>query len=345
MPAIGILGCRSTTRYLWTELRAQLPIAALITISPSLAESQRVADYDDLSDIGKANPKSAFYVAKSYNLSAAEDRSFFQQAELDLLFVMGWQRIIPASILDGLRIGAFGMHGSSRNLPSGRGRSPMNWSIIEGRQWFFTNLFKYLPGIDDGPVVDTACFSIRDSDTAESLHFKNSLAMVDLIRRNIDDLLSGTANLIPQAARQATYYPKREPSDSIIDWTWGVIEIDRHIRAVSPPFSGAFSFANEARVVIDRASVLYTDLEQHPFRQAQPGLVCAVMPNGKFCVRAVGGVLLVHEHRIEGNATIERGTQLNSPGESIRHFPRNELGFHDLPPESSTGTGAVAAKP
>lgn len=46
----------------------------------------------------------------------------------------------------------------------------MNWSLIEGRKWFHTNLFKFQAGIDDGPIVDTFTFSITDADTGETLH-------------------------------------------------------------------------------------------------------------------------------------------------------------------------------
>jgi UDP-4-amino-4-deoxy-L-arabinose formyltransferase/UDP-glucuronic acid dehydrogenase (UDP-4-keto-hexauronic acid decarboxylating) len=327
MSRVAIFGCKSTTRYLYRELSQFLPIAAIVTISPEKAADQQVADYDDLTDlVGETE----VHVAERYQLTGASDLAYFEAQRFDIGFVAGWQRIIPDAVLATLSRGAYGMHGSSQDLPFGRGRSPMNWSIIEGRGWFFTNLFRYLPGVDDGPVADTLCFSINASDTAETLHFKNLLSMVHLVRRNIDGLLAGTAPLREQPQAEPTYYPKRDPADSIIDWGSDVAAIDRHVRAVAPPFSGAFSFIGERRVTILRAAPFYTDVEAHPFHDAAPGTVCMVLPNGKFGVRCVGGVLLVHEHQIDG-APIAPGDLLHSPDAAIKRFPRNRFGMFDLP--------------
>jgi methionyl-tRNA formyltransferase len=324
----AILGCKSTTRYLFHGVRDVVPIEALVTISPELGLKHDVADYDDLGDLGTSVQ---VHRAASYSLGSSEDLEFFGSARFDFLLVAGWQRLIPDSVLGTLRTGAFGMHGSSQDLPSGRGRSPLNWSIVEDRRWFFTNLFRYLPGIDDGPIVDSACFSINASDTAESLHIKNLLSMVALVRRHAVGLETGELPLREQGEGEPTYYPKRTPGDSLIDWRKDVFALDRHIRAVAPPFNGAFSFAASGRVMIDRATILFTDIEAHPFLGQQPGKICAILPTGKFCVRTVGGVLLVHEYRLGSDFSLQEGDMLRSPPEEIREFPRNPQGFFDLP--------------
>lgn len=327
-PRIAIIGCKSATRYLYRELAKSMRIDALVTISPEMAQKHRVAGYDDLSDLAAGLES---HVAHRYALTAEVDFAFFERHRFDVVFVAGWQRLIPDRILQTFARGAFGMHGSAQNLPFGRGRSPMNWSLIEGRRWFFTNLFRYLPGADDGPVIDTACFSINQSDDAETLHFKNLLAMVDLVRKNAAAISDGSARMQPQPSVEPTYYPKREPEDGIIDWEADIFQIERFIRAVAPPFDGAYSFIGEARCVIERAALFYTDLEGHPFQTEPVGTVCAVLPNGKFCIRGVGGVLLVHSARVEGEAKVEPGLQFHSPDALIRRFPRNRHGHFDLP--------------
>ena len=97
------------------------------------------------------------YTSHKYSLKSEEDFAFSKN-NFQIGFVVGWQRLIPENILDTF-IGVFGMHGSAMKLPKGRGRSPMNWSIIEGRKVFYTNLFKYNSGADDGDVLDTFKFS------------------------------------------------------------------------------------------------------------------------------------------------------------------------------------------
>ena len=74
----------------------------------------------------------------------------------------------------------------------------MNWSIIEGRKYFYTNLFKYNPGVDDGDIVDTVKFSITSKDNAETMHYKNMISMKFLILKNLSDFFNNTLNYIPQ---------------------------------------------------------------------------------------------------------------------------------------------------
>lgn len=312
MTRLCLFGCKATTRWLHAHLP---PVAAVVTIPPALARD--VADYDDLSDLPGA------WHAARYSL--AGDEGWFEGQGFDVGLVMGWQRLIPAAVLQAFRCGVYGMHGSARGLPYGRGRSPMNWALIEGRESFETNLFRYLPGVDDGPVVATTRFSIQPGDTAETMHFKNLLAMAAMVRSALPGIADGMLEARPQPEGEPTYYPKREPGDGAIDWAANVRDVDRLVRAVARPFAGAFAFLRGERLTIWRAGILYTDLEAHPFRGAAPGEVVAVLPGGKVAIRCAGGVLLAHEW--EG-PELGEGDRLDAA--DVRRFPRNALGGFDV---------------
>ena len=290
---ILLFGCKATSLFVLENLQLPYPITDIITITPAAGEKFQVADYCDLRDAA-AQKGITLYQAKTYSLRAAEDQDYINSLQADIAFVIGWQRLIPAPILSGLRIGAFGMHGSSMNLPLGRGRSPMNWSIIEGRTVFYTNLFRYDPGVDSGDVIDTFKFQITDKDTAETMHFKNTLAMKHLIEQNIDRLLSDTFMAYPQDdSIEPTYYPKRTPADSLIDWNHDVNVIERFIRAVCPPFNGAFSFLGNQKIRILRAQLF--DLNDYGYEKLAAGTIAAVFPNGKFLIKCFGGLLLIND--------------------------------------------------
>ncbi|MBK6620302.1 MAG: hypothetical protein IPG32_05265 [Saprospirales bacterium] len=326
---IAVFGCKATTLFLLDNLLIPYQVRHLITIGPDLGEKHDVADYFDLKETASASGMEV-YRAKSYSLKNKEDQDYLKSLQLDLAFVVGWQRLLPSEVLAGLRIGAFGMHGSSMNLPLGRGRSPMNWSIIEGRQVFYTNLFRYDPGVDSGDVVDTFKFEIGPRDTAETMHFKNTLAMKFLIERNIERLVHDDFTTTPQdTSIVPTYYPKRNPSDSLIDWSMDVHALERFIRAVTRPFNGAFTYAGEQPVVIYDAQVF--DLNEFGYSALAPGTVAAVFENGKFLVKCFGGLLLVNA--CETKAEIRRGLQFHHNGQSINYFRRNELGYFDLAEE------------
>lgn len=324
--SIVLFGCKDTTLHVARALRALGRRITLVTISPEKGLEQEVAGYLDLTGHGDLFDR--IHVANRYDLKSPEDLGFFKSIECRLGVAMGWQRLVPGEILDEFRTGVFGMHGSSQDLPHGRGRSPMNWSIIEGRQWFYTNLFKYQSGVDDGPILDTECFSIHESDTAETLHYKNTLSLIGLLRKNLERLDSGQLDLRRQKDHAGSYYPKRAPSDGLIDWNDLIFNLERLIRAVGKPFAGAFSYLGGAQVKFHRCGIFYTDLEAHQFKSHAYGEICDVFPNGKFLVRCNGGVLLVHEFEGAGVA-LKAGDVFVSPAEQVRRFPRNVHGFFD----------------
>ncbi|MFH1920808.1 MAG: formyltransferase family protein [Planctomycetota bacterium] len=327
MKRIGLFGCKHTTLFLLEALLTKVDIAGVVTISPAAGEKFQVADYCNL----KAHCEKQgvpCYVAKKYSLKDSDDADQVANLKLDLAFVIGWQRLVPEEVLSTLSIGAFGMHGSPDDLPKGRGRSPMNWSLIEGRTHFHTNLFRYDAGVDSGDILDTFVFSIQRSDTAETMHFKNTLAMKRLVLRNLDRLLSGQFELRKQRDLTPTFYPKRTPKDSLIDWHQDLFKIESFVRAVTRPFNGAFSFVDSRKVTIWRAHVFETDLVDFGSRDEEPGTIAEVFPNGKFLVRCRGGLLLVHEY--DTSQTLEAGMHLRSPEDAMPTFPTNRHGFHDM---------------
>lgn len=323
-----IFGCKSTTAFLIQEFMKESLVDYVVTISPASAAKAEVADYFDLRKLC-AFLEIPCYVANKYSLKNDDDKREIAKLNPSIGFVIGWQRLIPADILNLFSVGIFGMHGSADDLPLGRGRSPMNWALIERRKFFQTNLFRYDEGIDSGDILDSFVFSIQDSDTAETMHFKNLLAMKMLILKNIDNLRKGKLILKPQRSDiEPTFYPKRNPEDSIIDWNQDIFSIEAHIRAVSKPFSGAFTFYENDKIFIYRAAIFETDLVDYGYKYCKYGEILEIFPNNKFLVRCRGGILLVHEY--EAKAQLKKNNVLYSPQELIKKFHKNDYGYHDL---------------
>jgi len=322
---IVLFGCKDTTLHISRIFRDKGVKINLITISPEKAEEQKVAGFEELTKY--RNLFESIYVAKRYDLKNIDDLEFLKNLNVEVGFSIGWQRLIPSEILDLFQCGVFGMHGSSRDLPFGKGRSPLNWSLIENRKWFYTNLFKYQNGIDNGPIVGKECFSISESDTPETLHYKNLISFSNIVFKNWDNFSNNSLKTFAQQKIKGTFYPKREPEDSIIDWADDIFQIERFIRAVSPPFNGAFSFLDKKKLTIIRASIFYSDLESHSFKCFEYGSILEIFPNNKFLIRANGGVLIVHKYNYKSE--IYKGI-LKSPKNSIKRFKKNMYGFYDL---------------
>lgn len=330
---VCLFGCKTTTLLLARHIQEIFGVDAIVTIDPAKGARAEVADYCDVSEWAAANG-ARVHRSGRYDLDTDEDRAFFTAEAFDIGFVAGWQRLVPSSVLSTFRLGVFGMHGSATNLPRGRGRSPMNWALIEGREVFYTNLFRYDPGVDSGDVVDTFCFTVNPHDTAETLHFKNTLSMVALIRRNRSQFLSGDVKVEAQSDEGATFYPKRSPSDSLIDWAAPIDRVERFIRAVAPPFNGAFSTIGSSKVVIRRAAIF--EFDSVPILEpAKNGEIVEIFPNGKFLVRCPGGTLIVHEHSAECSNPVRLGAVFHDGSIERNDFPLNRHAGHDIAVEDS----------
>jgi methionyl-tRNA formyltransferase len=293
---VAVVGCKFTTKELILGLeRHGFIIDHCVTIGPDKAEEQKVAGYYDLSEFLRSN-SIPYTVAARYDLRSEEDEKSLLSLGMDMLFVIGWERLIPEWWLKKLSIGAFGMHGSSRPLPHGRGRSPLNWSLIQNKNIFYTHMIKYSPGIDDGPIVDFQKFDITPFDDIMTLHFKNTLAMIKLGVKNLPALIDGTATSTPQPKDDtATYYPKRVAEDGIIYWTDNTLGIYNLVRAVTKPYPGAFTYLDDnkdLKVFIWQAFPFDTKLK---WDDGLPGEILEVFDNGMFVVKTADSTLLVKE--------------------------------------------------
>ena len=145
---IAFFGCKTTTLECMQSLINQgFKIDLLVTLSPELGKKNEVAGYCDLYDFSIKN-NIQLIVPKSYSLKKKEDEDILKQHKIDIALVIGWQRLIPEWLLDYISVGAFGMHGSPQPLPRGRGRSPLNWSLLHGKTSLLTtnhSHFSYRP--------------------------------------------------------------------------------------------------------------------------------------------------------------------------------------------------------
>lgn len=294
---VCVAGCKHTTKDLILGLkRLGFEIDYCLTLSPDHAQKEKVSGYYDLSDFLETQ-NIPYYIVDTYTLKSLKDKAFISALNPDMLLVMGWQRLIPDWLLTQLSIGAFGMHGSSKPLPHGRGRSPLNWSLIQNKKTFYTHLFNYHPGVDDGPIVGVQQFDITPFDTALTLHFKNTLSMIKLCHTHLASLLEETAHFTPQPTQGASYYPKREAKDGLIYWEDTTLEIYNLIRAVTTPFPGAFTY-----LTVENRCYTISIWKAIPFdstltwENSKPGEILELFYNGMFVVKTKDSTVLVEEY-------------------------------------------------
>ncbi|MFZ9035192.1 MAG: methionyl-tRNA formyltransferase, partial [Francisellaceae bacterium] len=214
---ICMLGCTEAGHHIIEFLLHHgISIDHFVTIAPERASNLNISGYKNFESLAKSHNIPIYYPQK-YHLKTREDIAFFQEHKFDLIVQGGWQRLIPEEILSSLSIGAIGVHGSSDFLPRGRGRSPMNWSILEGKKRFILQLFMMQPGADNGDIFAYEQFDINEHDTIKTLYYKNAIITKRLLLEYIPKLLTERVSFKKQTG-MVSYYPKRTPEDGQILW-------------------------------------------------------------------------------------------------------------------------------
>jgi methionyl-tRNA formyltransferase len=189
-----------------------------------------------------------------------EIRSAMQRLQPDFLFSFYYRRMLPAEVLALAKRGAYNMHGSL--LPKYRGRVPVNWAVLHGETQTGATLHEMTARPDAGRIVDQQAVPIGPDDTALQVFRRVTDAAEAVLRRSIGRLIDGKAQLRPNDLAKGSYFGGRRPEDGRIDWAKSAREIHNLVRAVAPPYPGAFC---------DRLRILRTKLEDRPAPHAQVG--------------------------------------------------------------------------
>jgi methionyl-tRNA formyltransferase len=177
----------------------------------------------------------------------------------DFLFSFYYRHMLSPDWLRVPAAGALNMHGSL--LPKFRGRAPVHWAILKGETETGASLHYMVEKPDAGALVDSQGVSIGENDTALDVSIKVAAAAASLLARALPKLIAGTAAAQPLDLAHGSYFGRRTPEDGRIDWACAARAIHDLVRAVAPPFPGAFTEVNGCRLAI-----LETRLDPLPAR-------------------------------------------------------------------------------
>ena len=203
--------------------------------------------------------------------------------------------IIPERVIDLPSHGTIQYHPSL--LPLHRGRSAINWAIINGETETGITIFWPDKGIDTGPVLLQKKAPISPTDSLSSL-YRNLLFPqgVEGLVEAIALINEGHAPKIVQDESQATYEPPCEGQLADIQWFRPAEQVFNHIRGCDPQPGAATTFRQEV--------IRMSDVELG--QRVGPGMfgeVLAVDESG-IQVALNGGTLLVRRIRREGERPV-----------------------------------------
>jgi methionyl-tRNA formyltransferase len=173
-----------------------------------------------------------------------------REVAADVMVVVAYGQILPASLLNAPRLGTLNVHASL--LPAHRGAAPIEWSILGGDTETGVTIMQMDAGVDTGPILAQARVPLPADATAGPLEGQLADLGARLMVRTLDDFASGRVTPVPQPAEGATYAPRLTSQDGKLDpATMSAQEIDRRVRALSERL-GCWITLNGAEVKVIR---------------------------------------------------------------------------------------------
>jgi methionyl-tRNA formyltransferase len=177
----------------------------------------------------------------------------FKKIAPDYIFSFYYRYLISTSILDTARIAALNMHGSL--LPKYRGRAPVNWAVLHGETETGASLHIMEAKPDAGDIVGQEAVPIDPDEDATAVFTKVSNAAVHVMQTALPALLEGRVPRTPNVLANGSYFSGRKPEDGRIQWSQNALQVHNLIRAVAPPYPGAFADWQGARMVIAKSKL------------------------------------------------------------------------------------------
>jgi methionyl-tRNA formyltransferase len=216
----------------------------------------------------------------------------------DFLFSFYYRHLLPPALLAMARRGAYNMHGSL--LPKYRGRVPINWAVLHGERETGATLHAMVEKPDAGGIVDQMAVPILPDDRALEVFRKVTTAAEIVLDRALPALLDGSARPVAQDLSKGAYFGGRKPEDGRIDWKQGARAIHDLVRAVAPPYPGAFTDLQGERLRVLRTRVLpEPDRRGSPVLRAEGGRLVAQCADGArlvFLECEMGGAPFTAQH-------------------------------------------------
>lgn len=226
-------------RCLEALLSADVEIPLVVTVADDPSETRWFAS------VAEAATARGLRLLIPQNPNTEELERTVAELQPDWLFSFYYRSLLGQGLLRAARRGALNMHGSL--LPKFRGRAPVNWAILRGETETGATLHYMVERADAGDIVDQLAVPILRDDDARQVLGKVTVAAETILARSLPALLAGTAPRRPQPVEPGEYFGRRRPEDGRIDWSRPAQEIHNLVRAVAPPFPGAFTTANGDR--------------------------------------------------------------------------------------------------
>ncbi len=233
----------------------------------------------------------------------------------DAFVVIAYGQILSQTILDMPRIGCVNAHGSI--LPKYRGAAPIQWCLYHGETQTGVTTMLMDAGMDTGAMLMEETIPIELSDNAWDVAAKLSELSASLLPITLQKLQQQMIRPIPQEESWATYAPRIQKADYVLDWTKSAQALHNQVRGFYPNCVTEFRGKGLKAIATFPMGEKYwphlpTDLQgiQSAYEAIQtqadsrPGEIVSVLKNYGPLVQTGEGHLLLREVKPDGKKTL-----------------------------------------
>jgi UDP-4-amino-4-deoxy-L-arabinose formyltransferase/UDP-glucuronic acid dehydrogenase (UDP-4-keto-hexauronic acid decarboxylating) len=200
---------------------------------------------------------------------------------------MNYTGIIQQEVIDIFDLGILNAHGG--DLPRYKGNACQAWAILNGEEKIGLCIHKMVGGeLDSGNIISRKYYNLTINTKITDIYKRFEKDIPFLFLDAINKLENNPHYFLEkQDGNKALRCYPLLPEDGHIDWSKSNIEILRKINAFNRPYSGAFCFYENKKLIIWDAE-LYEDNENYC---AFPGQVAKINKNGSIVVITGNGKL------------------------------------------------------
>lgn len=169
----------------------------------------------------------------------------------DVGVLADYGQIVPSSLLAIPPHGILNVHPSA--LPRHRGASPIPATILAGDSTTAVSLIAMDAGVDTGPIVAQASWTLAGNETAETLEAEAARRGAALVRMNLGPWLAGRLPAVPQPDHGVTLTRPLRREDGRLDPARPASELERAVRA-HVPWPGSFVDTGVGRLIVHEAA-------------------------------------------------------------------------------------------
>ena len=183
-------------------------------------------------------------ISQPVSINESEYLEYLNQLDIEIIVVAAYGMIFSEDLLAIPKLGCINIHASL--LPSWRGASPVQATIMNGEKETGITLMKMTKGLDCGPIYSQHKMKLTQTESGDVLMEMLGNLGAKAIRNDFKSILKQNLKAESQINSKASYSGKIDKKDAKLDWSKSSEILAREVRAFNSNPGAYFMYKNEA---------------------------------------------------------------------------------------------------